>query len=115
MTNRLSLNIEIESDDGKERKSRFVYDLPDGGTADRALQWLSYYLSTEAQVETIRNEFLSELPDPSGLCSGTGNSIRVTTILGHDMSSYYDATNRGWAWLEICNLFWGARIYLARA
>jgi len=113
MTDRLSLNIEIESDDGEERKSKFVYDLPEGGTADRAIQWFSYYLSTDAQVETIRNEFLSKLPDPSTLCFS--NSIRVTTRLGSDMSSYYDATNRGWAWLEICNLLWGARICLARA
>lgn len=73
MPDKLILTIEIESDDGKERKSQFVYDLPGGDTADWALQWFSSYLSTEAQAESRCNEFLNKLPDPSGLCSGNLN------------------------------------------
>ena len=113
MPDRLVLNIEIESGDGQERKSRLVCDLPDGGTADQSLQWFSYYLSTEAQVESRWSEFLNRLPDPSGLCAN--NSTTITTALGPGVLSYYDAANRGWIWLEICNLLSSARIYLARA
>jgi hypothetical protein len=112
MSDRLILNIEVESDDGKERKSSFAYDLPDGETADYALQWFSYYLSTEAQVESKWNEFLNKLPDPSSLCSGNSTTIKIRP---EDINSYYDASKRGWAWLEICNLLRSARIYLARA
>lgn len=69
MATKLVLNIEIESDDGQPRKSKFVYELPEGGIPDRDLQWFSYYLSTEAQVESRWHEFLTKLPDPTGLCS----------------------------------------------
>ena len=81
MADRLILNVEVESEDGKERKSRYVYDLPGGGTPDRDLQWFSYYLSTEAQLESRWwCEFLNKLPDPSGICSGS--STTITTTLG---------------------------------
>src|SRR5437870_12780720 len=112
MADKLKLTIEVESEDGKERKASFTYDLL-GGEADRALQWFSYHLSTEAQVESMWDGFLNDLPDPSGLCSG--NTTTVTIELGSDPSSYYDASNRNWAWHEICNLLRSARIYLARA
>ena len=113
MSEKLMLKIEVESEDGKERKTSFIYDLPTDGEPDGTLQWLSYFLSTEAQVELKWNEFLNNLPDPNSL--GSANSITVTTQLGFGMSTYYDASNRNWAWMEIDNLLSSARIYLARA
>jgi hypothetical protein len=113
MADRLILNVEVESEDGKERKSRYAYELPEGGTPDRDLQWFSYYLSTEAQVESRWGDFLNKLPDPNGLCSG--GSTTITTTLGPNFGTYYDASNKNWAWLEICNLLSSARIYLARS
>lgn len=113
MPDRLILNVEVESEDGQERKSRYVYELTEGSTPDRVLQWFSYYLSTEAQVESKWCDVLKKLPDPSGLCSGS--STTITTTLGSDFGTYYDASNKNWAWLEICNLLSSARIYLARS
>jgi hypothetical protein len=113
MGDRLILNVEVESEDGKERKSKYVYDLPEGGTPDRNLQWFSYYISTEAQVESRWHEFLNKLPDPSGLCSSS--STNITIALGPNIGTYYDASNRNSVWVEICNLLSSARIYLARS
>src|SRR5262249_4908044 len=64
-------------------------------------------------VEARWSEYLVKIPDPGALCSSSSSTI--TTSLGPEIGSYYDAANCAWIWTEICNLLSSARIYLALA
>lgn len=111
MSDQLLLNIEIKSDDGRERKREFIYDLGEDGTADRALEWFAEYFDFEAKVEIILNDFKSKLPDPGSL----NGERKIRATVAHDMTPYYDSKNTFIAWMEIQNILLSAREHLAQS
>lgn len=113
MSRKLFLQIEIRDDDGKERRVEYSYDLPEATEADADLEWFSYYLSTEAQVESVAGQFSVLIPDPNVLYADSRSEIHLD--LRRDMNAYYDAMNSAWLRDEIFSLLSGARGYLARS
>jgi hypothetical protein len=112
MAVKLVMQIEVEGNDGIERKCIRTYDIPEIVSPDLAFEWLTYYLDVEARAELLFAEYRKDLPDLSEIEMRT---IKLSFPVDKGLAPYFDSKNSAMAWIEIYNLFLSSRDHLAYA